>query len=228
MAYYAKNVWIDDAFPYSGQTLHYCVYRNNDKIYEGEATARDFPIVIYLNRIAQDYLESSAPGEFENGKYMDSGASAFFSLVEMTYRNGEWVEGEVLYATEYIDAWGCWDESDTIAATINGHADIRQKLLYSKEDPAGRDPFIYSGDTEVDSGDTIAAAGICRGSWKFVRVMTEFPYYYSGKGINHYYTEGGKLYWIVTRRALAIQSNIMFERAAPRLIHASLYVCETD
>lgn len=227
MAYYAKNVWIDDAFPYSGQTLHYCVYRNNDKIYEGEATAQDFPIVIYLNRIAQDYLESSAPGEFENGKYMDSGASAFFSLVEMTRRGDEWVEGEVLYATEYIDAWGCWDESDTIAATINGHADIRQKLLYSKEDPAGRDPFIYSGDTEVDSGDTIAAVGICRGSWKFVRVMTEYSYY--GAGPNYYYVENGRLYRVFGRRVLAIlpgpkdPGGIIY-----RYGHPNLYVCMTS
>lgn len=128
MAYYAKNVWIDDAFPYSGQTLHYCVYRNNDKIYEGEATAQDFPIVIYLNRIAQDYLESTFPAEY--GANQDTGAYGAFRLVEMTRSGSEWVEGRTLYSATYIDAWG-GENGQIMASPINGHADMRQRVLFS-------------------------------------------------------------------------------------------------
>lgn len=124
----AKNVWIDDAYEYSGDTLHYRVRMNGMKIYEGVATAEDFPIRIYLNRIAQGYLESTFPET--TGVTQDKGASAVFTLNEMTYSGGSWVEGNTLYQETYIDAYegvyeGC------MAQPINGHADVRQRIFYT-------------------------------------------------------------------------------------------------
>lgn len=156
----AKNIWIDDAYAYSGQTLHYCIKRNSTKIYEGEATARDFPIVIYLNRIAQDYLESSFPKEL--GVNSDPGAGAAFSLVEMVYNGYQWVESNVLYCANYIDAWE-GKNGQEMAQPINGHADPRQKLLYTSygeiygcgtvdsgvSDNTYIDTVEYSGDTAI-------------------------------------------------------------------------------
>ena len=239
MAYCGKNVWIDDAFPYSGQTLHYSVYRNNTKIYEGEATARDYPIVIYLNRFAQDYLESHAPGQFEPGMYTDSGGSAVFSLVEMTYRGGEWVEGEVLYSAEYIDAWDGENFGD-MAHTINGHADPRQKLLYSSCSEYGWDPFIYSASTE-DSGDTIASPYQCTGNWvKLEGTVSPLGdtksylgglivvYKYEGdRAPNYYRTIDGTLYHIIGRRLIPKEWNRACERMEPVYGFPNVYKCNS-
>lgn len=120
----AKNVWQDDAYEYSGQTLHYCVKMNGTKIYDGIATARDFPIRIYLNRIAQGYIESEFPDA--TGVTQDTGASAVFSLVRLS---GDTEDG-VLYTQTYLDAYDGYYEG-SMAQPINGHADARQRLFYT-------------------------------------------------------------------------------------------------
>lgn len=120
----ARNVWIDDAYEYSGQTLHYRVKMNGNKIYEGIATAEDFPIKIYLNRIAQGYLQSTFPQE--TGVTQDTGASAVFSLVRLSGST----EAEVLYTQTYIDAYGSVF-GGFMAQPINGRADARQRLFYT-------------------------------------------------------------------------------------------------
>lgn len=124
----AKNVWRDDAYEYSGQTLHYCVKMNGTKIYDGIATARDFPIRIYLNRIAQGYLQSTFPQE--TGVMQDTGASAVFTLVEKSFDGVDWVEGNVLYQETYLDAYGGAYDGN-MAEPVNGHADARQRLFFT-------------------------------------------------------------------------------------------------
>ena len=120
----ANNVWIDDAYAYSGLTLNYCIKMNGQKIYEGIATAQDFPIRIFLNRIAQKYLQSTFPTN--TGVTADSGASAVFSLVRLSGNT----EAEVLYTQTYIDAYdGVFDGN--MAEPINCHADPRQRIFYT-------------------------------------------------------------------------------------------------
>lgn len=119
-----KNVWIDDAYDYSGQTLHYRVKMNGNAIEEGIASAMDFPIRIYLNRVAQAYLESSFPEA--TGVTLDEGAYAEFSLVEMS---GD-TESTTLYTVTYINAYS-GSASRRMSSPINGHADLRQRLFYT-------------------------------------------------------------------------------------------------
>lgn len=125
-----KNVWIDDAYDYSGQTLHYRVKMNGNAIEEGIASARDFPIRIYLNRVAQAYLESSFPEA--TGVTRDEGAYAEFSLVEMS---GD-TESTTLYTVTYVNAYSeAVNYSETVSRylsrSINWHADPRQRLYFT-------------------------------------------------------------------------------------------------
>lgn len=153
----AKNVWIDDAYEYSGQTLHYCVKMNGNKIYDGIATADDFPIKIYLNRIAQGYLQSTFPQE--TGTTQDTGAGAAFSLVGKVFNGADWVENSILYCAYYVDAWD-GENGQEAASPINGHADPRQRLFHTLYGEISYCGTVESGisetyiDTVEYSGDT--------------------------------------------------------------------------
>ena len=125
-----KNVWIDDAYDYSGQTLHYRIKKDGFTIVEEEASARDFPIKIYLNRVAQAYLESTFPEN--SGVTQDKGAYAEFALVEMS---GD-TESRTLYAVTYINAYA-GEFRTAMTNPVNGHADPRQRIFYTSYNNSG-------------------------------------------------------------------------------------------
>lgn len=211
----AKNVWQDDAYEYSGQTLHYCVKMNGTKIYDGIATARDFPIRIYLNRIAQGYLQSTFPQE--TGVTVDSGASACFTLVEKSFDGADWVEGNVLYCAYYIDAWGA-KNGEEMAHPINGHADLRQLLFYTAN--IDYDCFPVSPDTGSTTGSTsgssqsgsiiVSAASVSGCNWRKLPPLSEHQAFLMGisrlkvgsNNVNYYLRYNGEYYWVYGVRRL--------------------------
>lgn len=210
----AKYIWIDDAYNFSGDTLYYCVKKDGVKIYEGVAIAQDFPIRIFLNRIAQGYIESTFPQQ--SGVTQDKGAYGTFSLVQMN--NG--VEGATLYSQTYLDGYDGVFEGDygTLSEPINGHADPRQRLLYT----------VYSGGTETgttpDTGDTSYDGDVNTEGCNWVRFPGGYPfsfvphagasspsqsnngpikiYAYTGVGPNYYVYFNGVTYWINGKRRL--------------------------
>ena len=233
----AKNIWIDDAFPYSGQTLHYCVKRNGTKIYEGEATARDFSIKIYLNRIAQDFLESTFPTE--TGVTADPGAGAAFSLVEMTREGSDWVEGDVLYCAVYIDAWG-GENGQTMAQPINGHADMRQRLFYTSYKDidcltfTGDTGYAYEETTGTTTGNSISVSYISTSlcTWKKINlsehmadlmgiapVNPRHPY------VNYYMWYNNEYYWVYNNRRVVGQGYIQNQSPAYPTVYPTVYKC---
>ena len=123
----AFGVWVDDAYDYSGQTLHYRIKMNGTTIAEEKASARDFPIKIYLNRVAQAYLESTFPEN--SGVTQDTGASAEFSIVEMSGDTETNVLYEQTYSVQYSYKWGL--VLGLMTYPINGHADPRQRLFFT-------------------------------------------------------------------------------------------------
>lgn len=119
-----RNVWIDDAVPYSGDTLDFIIKRNGVRVYDGYCVAKDAPIVLYPNRIAQEFLESNFSPE--SGVTADPGASADFSVVRMS---GD-TEAETLYSVTYINGYA-GEFSPVLSEPINGKMDYRGKIMFS-------------------------------------------------------------------------------------------------
>jgi hypothetical protein len=123
----AFGVWFDDAYDYSGQTLHYRIKMNGNAIEDGIASARDFPIRIYLNRVAQAYLKSTFP--YVSGVTQDADATAEFSLVEMSGDTETRTLYEQTYSAQYSYRWPL--VLGLMTYPINGHADPRQRLFFT-------------------------------------------------------------------------------------------------
>ena len=119
-----KNVWIDDAYDYSGQTLAYRIKMNGETISEETASAIDFPIRIYLNRVAQAYLHSDFPES--TGVTEDGRSYSEFSIVEIS---GD-TEVQTLYSETYVNAYG-GEFKPVMETPVNGHADARQRLFFT-------------------------------------------------------------------------------------------------
>lgn len=135
----AKDVWRDDAYNYTGQTLDYAVKMNGVVVKKGHASAKDFPITIYLNRLAVDYLEVDwhnragfAYEEWSGGTrilgrfYEMPDAAAQFTLVRL---EGD-TEVETLYDVVYVDT-SRGELKTYLSEPINGHACTQQVLPYT-------------------------------------------------------------------------------------------------
>ena len=119
-----KNVWVDDAVPYTGDTLDFIIKKNGVKVYDGYCVSRDMPIVLYPNRVAQEFLRSDFNPA--TGVTADSGASAEFEVVKMS---GD-TEEAVLYTVTYINGYA-GEFNPVLSEPINGKMDFRGKIMFS-------------------------------------------------------------------------------------------------
>ena len=162
----AKDVWRDDAYNYTGQTLDYAVKMNGVVVKKGHASAKDFPITIYLNRLAVDYLEvdchNSVGFAYEEwsgdtrilGQFRNMpDAAAQFTLVRI---EGD-TEVETLYDVVYVDT-SRGELKTYLSEPINGHACTQQVLPYtvyggwSGDTPEPPEPPEPPGPPIPDSG----------------------------------------------------------------------------
>lgn len=123
-------VWEDTYYEYSGDTLYFRVKMDGVSIYDGyaEAFPDGTPIRVYINRIAGDYLfnsESFDPGRA--GYFLDSGASANFTLVRMNVSGNTYTEGTTLGDVTILFGFGDV-YAGVISDPVNGHSDMRMKL----------------------------------------------------------------------------------------------------
>lgn len=134
----AKDVWRDDAYNYTGQTLDYAVKMNGVVVKKGHATAKDFPITIYLNRLAVDYLEVDWHNNVGFVRAIYSGSTAIPVFQEMPDAAAQFTlvriegdtEAETLYDVVYVDT-SRGELKTYLSEPINGHACTQQVLPYT-------------------------------------------------------------------------------------------------
>ena len=134
----AKDVWRDDAYNYTGQTLDYAVKMNGVVVKKGHASAKDFPITIYLNRLAVDYLEVDWHNNVGNIRVRYSGTTAIPIFQEMPDAAAQFTlvrldgdtEVETLYDVVYVDT-SRGELKTYLSEPINGHACTQQVLPYT-------------------------------------------------------------------------------------------------
>lgn len=122
----AEFVYIDDGYSTSAATLDYRILKDGVEIERGRAYGDDFPICVYLNRVAQAYLSNEFPTG--SGVTSDSGACGLFTIMDMS--------GNTLYSQTYINGWA-GTFSNPLSKPINGHLDKRMRFFYT----------VYSGTT---------------------------------------------------------------------------------
>ena len=122
----AEFVYIDDGYSTSAATLDYRILKDGVEIERGRAYGDDFPICVYLNRVAQAYLSNAYPEDL--GVTKDDNASGLFSIVDMS--------GNTLYSQIYVNGWA-GTLSNKLSKPINGHLDRRMRFFYT----------VYSGTT---------------------------------------------------------------------------------
>lgn len=117
----AEFVHIDDGYSTSADTLDYRITHNGVEIERGRAYGRDFPIMVYLNRVASEFLKSSFPES--TGVTRDDGAYGVFAVTTMG--------GSVLYQQTYVNGYEGTLGNGVLSEPINGHADPRMRIFYS-------------------------------------------------------------------------------------------------
>lgn len=113
----------DTYLEYTGDTLDFYVKRDGTTVYQGyaERFPDGRPIRIYINRIAQDYLESDGFNPSLTGLQADSGASANFSITT--------TGGTPLGDVRVMNGWNENLSAHQLLSTpVNGHADRRMYL----------------------------------------------------------------------------------------------------
>ena len=134
----SKDVWRDDAYNYTGQTLDYAVKMNGVVVKKGHASAKDFPITIYLNRLAVDYLEVDWHKNVGFVRSIYSGTTAIPIFQEMPDAAAQFTlvrlegdtEVETLYDVVYVDT-SRGELKTYLSEPINGHACTQQVLPYT-------------------------------------------------------------------------------------------------
>lgn len=116
----AEFVHIDDGYSTSADTLDYRITYNGVEIERGRAYGRDFPIMVYLNRVASEFLKSSFPEGYD--VVPDEGACGVFAVTDMN--------GVVLYQQTYVNGYEGTLGNGVLSEPINGHADPRMRIFY--------------------------------------------------------------------------------------------------
>ena len=130
----AQFVYQDYGVLLPGEEFEYKIYLDGVEIEHSKAYGKDFPIVIYPNRVVQQYLHSTFPSN--TGVTRDSGA---FGECEVTDENEN-----TIFTHRYINGYDGVSDSDmydyeVLSVPINGHADPRMRIFYSIYDYNGRD-----------------------------------------------------------------------------------------
>lgn len=122
---------LDECVEVSGETMTYAVRKNGVEVFRG--VARQFPdgrpIRFYLNRIAEEYLDTTGWENllFSTGVTVNPEAGAIFSLDD--------TEAEEEICSAFVIK-GYGTETGITSNPINGKADPRMLLFVSNAGPA--------------------------------------------------------------------------------------------
>lgn len=132
-------IWKDTVYQAEGETLPYVVKVGNRTVWDDVAYKRpqDSHIMIYMNRIAVDFMEGSLA--FSTGLTSNPGEYAEFKLYKNSGGNLSLLE-TYCFLFDFIGEWGGGDK--TLSNPIDGVLDPRMIIPFTHYSESGTDITI--------------------------------------------------------------------------------------